>query len=110
MGGQLDPEEPIPAACCETLGDVRETLRRLIRSEIKRFSEDELFSGMPRTAAVFTVMGEYVTGCRAYLPIEIEPDPEDPSLYISPKDYVESVANISINEALVFPIREIRTA
>ena len=73
-----------------------------------KFDDETLRSGITLWAVVFVVMGDYATAFRAYLPIVIEPDPDDPTLEILPKDYVDSVADVSVDEALVFAVREVR--
>ncbi len=108
MGGELDDGHPIPAEFCECLGDVRSSLRSLLNEEALKYDDETLKSGMTLWAVVFVVMGDYATAFRAYLPIVIEPDPEEPELEVLPKDYVDSVADISVDEAMVFAVREIR--
>ena len=104
QGGELDDGHPIPAAFCECLGDVRSSFRSLLNEEAMKFDDETLRSGITLWAVVFVVMGDYATAFRAYLPIVIEPDPDDPTLEILPKDYVDSVADVSVDEAMVFAV------
>lgn len=108
MGGDLDDGTPIPAAFCECLGDVRPCLRSLIEEEAQKYDDKTLRSGMALWAAAFVVTGQYATAFRVYLPVEIPADQEDPSLFIAAKDYIGSVIDMAVDEALVFAVREIR--